>query len=294
MIFIGLTEEQKQREILRYAMEHDIKTIIVFSDEKFFMELPDFPNIRQIGYKETIMYRTFYPLLAEIGDKHLLVMNEMMRDRNRSCLTYNCVAKYTNQTPHRLVFEWLPCMDSQTDMMILLDFNNSQQYKGRRMEEIDLCAEPIQCVRRDYRMEVRSIDIPDDAADRYGAEKERLFDTIGSKDPDTIPRQLHLWCGKLKAPYIEPGSRYVARNARFKRENVTTYPNVSVGVPYIMLDIQHSRKQMNDYFRMTQAERPVFLSTGLSVDRYYVDKHKEWVEEVKKLYAETGVYSEDG
>lgn len=293
MIFIGLTERQKQMEIIRYARENSIKKVIVFSPENFFMGLPDLPDIRQIGYKETIMYRTFYPLLAEIDETYLLVMNEMMRDRNRSCLTYNCVAKYTNQTPHLMVFECVPCVDEAKDIMILLDFGNSQRYKGRGISDIDLKTESIVCVRHDYALTVEYVDLPEPARAQYEAEKNKLFDGIGNKDPDTIPRQLELFVGRWKAVGALPGRLYAARNSRFHRQDVVPFPDVETGNRYVWIDFQHSHKDTNDYFRRTGDERPTFISTGLPVDNYYMNEHERWRVEVEKIYAETGVYTED-
>ena len=70
------------------------------------LDLPDLGDvpIRQIEYNEVIMYRTFYPLLEEIGPDHLLVVNEFMRTRNRNDLTYNCLRHYLNQCGHTMVF----------------------------------------------------------------------------------------------------------------------------------------------------------------------------------------------
>lgn len=289
MIFIGLDETEKLTEIEKYISGHDVDKVIIFSDEHFFLE--DIPeDYRQIGYKETIMYRTFYPLLAEINDKTLLVMNEMMRDSNRSCLTYNCVAKFTNQTPHRLVFEYLPAIDSAEDFMILLDFNNSQRYKLQRLEDIDFEKEEIFCRRRELFMEHILCDLPDDAAEKYEKEKDRLFDNLGNKDPGTIPRNLHAWVGRYKVKELYPDLCYVARNSRFKKQNVTTYANVEADHDYILVDIQHSHKAMNDFFRRTKVENPLFISTGLKVDQYYLNEHNRWWKEVQRIYDKTGIY----
>ncbi len=220
------------------------------------------------------MYRTFYPLLAEINESYLLVMNEMMRDGNRSCLTYNCVAKYTNQTPHRLVFEFLPNVGNPADIMILLDFDLSQRYKGRGLQDIDLMAENILCVRRDYRLDVIQVDIPNSVEAAYEAEK--AISPAAKAALEAMPEGL-----------------YVARNSRYKRPNVFPYSEAESGKKYTLLDIQHSRKDMNDFFRRTGEDRPSFISTGLKVDQYYIGAHEQWRKEVEKIYAETGLYQED-
>ncbi len=291
MILIGLAEKQKQHEIVRYVSQHSIDNIIVFSDEHFFLHLPDLPHIRQIGYRETIMYRTFYPLLEEIDGHTLLVYNEMMRDADRSCLTYNCCAKYSNQTPHTLVFEYLPIISEPDDLMILVDFDTAQRHKGFHWGEIDRAALDIRCVRRRFTMDVIEIPASEKMTAAYIKKRDSLFDNIGNKDPDTIPRNLHIWCGRYKT--LDPDKMYVARNARFKRKNVTTYANVTPGTDYIMVDIPHARKDVNDFLRRTGMTELRYISTGFGIDQYYISEFENWVKEVEKIYAQTGLYTED-
>ena len=293
MIFIGLNEKQKQSEIVRYVREHGIKNVIVLSDEHFFMDIPELPKIRQIGAKETIMYRTFYPLLEEIDDTCLIVCNEMMRDRNRSCLTYNCIAKYTNQTPHRMVFEYVPIVEERRDIMILIDFDTSQKYKGQGVGDIDLSEQNILCVRRRFNLTVKAVETPEDAKAKYEAEKERLFEKLGNRDPDTVPRDLHIWTGKYKIPEIvlNPDKNYVARNQRFKMSNVDSYEKAVSGRDYRIIDLPLSRKAFNDFLRRTGQERFEYLSTGFKVDDVYIQAFQAWEKEVEEIYAETGVYA---
>lgn len=293
MILIGLNDAQKRREIVRYARERGVKNVIVFSDEHFLMELPDLPKIRQIGYKETIRYRTFYPLLEEIDDSCLLVMNEMMRDRNRNCLTYNCIAKYTNQTPHRLVFEYLPIVEERKDFMILLDFATSQQYKGSGISDVTLGEHDIRCVRRRFELAVKRVSVPDGAEAEYVAKRDALFEKLGNRDPNTIPRDLHIWTGKYKLPEIlsPPTRNFVARNKRFGLPNVTTYPEASERDD-TLIDFPVTRKIFNDFLRRTGQTRFTYLSTGFKVDDVYIEAFRTWEKEAEAVYAETGVYSE--
>ena len=292
MIRVGLKNQQKIDVINKYLSLNDIKKIIIFSAEKFFMETEGINcgDIRQIGYQETIMYRTFYPLLEEINDSYLLIMNEMMRTQNRSELNYNCVAKYTNQTPHRIVFEWLPFINEEKDFMILLDYHNSQKHKGLSISEIDLDAEDVMCVPRKFKMNVIQAELPVGVQELYQVEKENLFNNLGNKSPDTIPRQLHIWTGKYKKDLIVSGKIYVARNARFKKPNVVTYKAVEIGQKYILLDIPHRRLDFNDFLRKTEQEEFDYISTGLSIDDVYISEFNEWERRLEDFYAKTGVY----
>lgn len=295
MILIGLNQKQKHAEISKYIAEHDIKQVIVFSDEQFYMELPETPcPIRQIGYKETIMYRTFYPLLEEIDDTYLLVMNECMRTQNRSDLTYNCIAKYTNQTPHRIVFEYFPFIEDEKDFMILLDFSDSQKHKGRGIADVDIDGINVLCIRRRFSLETDVVITPVTAVSEYEAYRDKLFAEIGKKDPDTIPRTLHIWTGKYKRGAIDSTHQYVARNDRFKLPNVTTYKNVEPGREYILVDMPHRRLDFNDFLRRTGQTDLQYLSTGFKIDDVYINNFREWAERLEGFYAKTGLYKQIG
>lgn len=291
MIRIGLNKKQKQSEIKKYVKKNGIKNVIVFSPKKMFMELPklDVP-IRQIDYDEIIMYRTFYPLLEEIDRDCLLVANELMRDRNRSCLTYNCYAKYTNQTEHRMAFNYFPIINEKKDIMILIDFINSQRHKGFGLDSIDLGEYDIQCIRKNLQLSLESVPLPDGAAKEYETEKERLFDGLGNKDPDTIPRNLHVWTGKFKKPFLSDTESYVARNKRFKQKNVTTYKEAEEGKEYTIIDMPCRRLEFNDFLRVSGQEDIRYISTGFGVDNVYIKELEDWIKEVKEIYAETGLY----
>lgn len=291
MIRIGLNEKQKQEEIKKYVKENNIKNVIVFSPKNMFMKLPkmDIP-IRQIDYDEIIMYRTFYPLLEEIGKNHLLIANELMRDKNRNCLTYNCYAKYTNQTEHRIAFNYFPIISERRDIMILIDFINSQQHKGFGINNVDISKYDIKCIRKDIELSIVDIPLPESALDEYNEEKERLFDKLGNKSPDTIPRNLHIWTGKFKKPFLNDSEVYIARNKRFKQKNIFVYKEAVPGLKYIIIDIPFRRLEFNDFLRTTGQEDLQYLSTGFGVDKVYIKDLKDWIKEVENIYAETGVY----
>lgn len=294
MIRIGLTSEQKIECLSKYLAKHsEIKEVIIFSSERFFLDLSKAKfkvNIRQIGYQETIMYRTFYPLLEEINDTYLLVTNECMRTDNRSDLHYNCIAKYTNQTPHRVVFEWFPIISELKDFMILLDFSNSQKYKGLSLSEVDLDAEDVLCVPRKISLSTIDVELPPNAQEEYEQEKEKLFDNIGNKNPDTIPRQLHIWTGQFKKSYILATKQYVARNSRFKSKNITTFKDTEKRKKYILLDMPHRRLDFNDFLRQTEQTELAYISTGFGVDKAYIAEFNEWEGKVEEFYAKTGIY----
>src|SRR5690554_5464799 len=127
MIRIGLNEEEKRHEVERYTQTHGITQVKVFYPDKFPIDLGG----EHIEYKDIIEYKFFYRLLEEIDQDTLLVFNECLRTQKRSDLTYNCAHHYCNQTPHKIVFEHFPFIESKIDFMILLDFINKGKYKGK-------------------------------------------------------------------------------------------------------------------------------------------------------------------
>lgn len=293
MILIGLNEKQKQDEIVRYVKSHPVKGVIVFSPDKFSLNLPDLGDvpIREIEYKEVIMYRTFYPLQEEIDDGYLLVVNEFLRVKNRNDLTYNCLRHYLGQCGDQIVFEYFPFIEAATEFMALLDFDTKSKYKGTGFSPELLEAENVKCVNHHIKLSIETVPLPSGAEEEYDNKKSELFDNLGNKEPDTIPRALHVYCGRWKKPFLSPERNYVARNARFKFPNVTTYPRVVQGEKYTLLDFQHRRLDMNDFLRRTGRSDVTFLSTGLSVDNYYISAFREWLERLEEFYAQAGVYA---
>lgn len=138
------------------------------------------------------MYKFFYRLIEEIDNDSLLIFDECMRTQNRNELTYNCAHHYCNQTQHKIIFEYFPFIDDNSNFMILLDFVNKGKYKGKGFDWEMLKGEDIQIKNNILHLEVESIDISEKQKDSYRAEKEKLFDGLGNKDPDTIPRALEV------------------------------------------------------------------------------------------------------
>lgn len=289
MIRIGLNNEEKQQVIDEYLQKKQLKKVFVFSYEKFPSQLK-FPGIETeyIGYADIIMYKFFYRLLEEIDDDCLLVFDECMRTQNRSDLTYNCAHHYCNQTSRKIVFERFPFIDDYNDFMILLDLINKGKYKGKSFRDYFLNDEDIKV--KPHRFTVSTIDIPISDLDRkrYEKKKESLFANLGNKDPDTIPRNLHIFAGDLKKPYIEPNKDYVARNSRFNLPNVITYKDVEQK-DYIIIDFPHRRLDFNDFLKRTRMHDIIFLNSTLKVDLYYLNELRAWIERLGEFYAKASL-----
>lgn len=100
--------------------------------------------------------------------------------------------------------------------MILADLDSGQAYKGIGVNDFNFENIKISGNRRE--IEVNEIKVPIIEKDKLAYRKKALslFDNLGNKDPDTVPRELHIWSGKLKKSAIDPEQQYIARNARFK------------------------------------------------------------------------------
>lgn len=286
MIRIGLSAPEKQREIANYMAQHQLVNVKVFYPDDFPLDVVGAEHIR---YQDIIMYKFFYRLLEEIGDNTLLVFNECMRTQNRSDLTYNCAHHYCNQTPHKLVFEHFPFIEQPGDFMILLDLLNKGKYKGKSFSPEYLQAEDIRVKLHHYTLQTLDMPITNKDLARYNAKREQLFVDLGNSDPDTIPRQLHVFVGNAKRQMVDSLHSYVARNDRFKLPNVTTYKHVEPR-DYILIDFPHRRIDFNDFLKTTGQTYIRFISSGLKVDLYYMSELQSWIERLGEFYAEASIY----
>jgi len=131
------------------------------------------------------------------------------------------------------------------------------------------------------------VNITEEEKIKYEKYKEELFNNLGAKDPDTIPRQLHIWAGNLKKRAILPSKKYVARNKRFNMPNIITYKEVKEGEEYIIIDFPHRRIDFNDFLKKTGITTIEFLNTNLKVDLYYLNDLKNWNERLVNFYDKT-------
>lgn len=287
-IYIGFSDEEKHRVIREYCLANDISSIYVFYPDKFPLDVEGV-NVVKIRYADIIMYKTFYHLLEVINGASLLVFNECMRTQNRNDLTYNCAHHYCNQTSHKLVFEYLPFIEQPEDFMILLNFLDKGKYKGKSFDFSLLSKEKNQIKPIHFTLQTIAAYISPSEAKGYVAKKMELFKNLGKADPDTIPRQLHVFAGNFKKKAINPTERYVARNKRFGLDNITVYCDAQANQDYIIVDFPHRRIDFNDFLKHTRMKNIRFLNTGLKVDLYYYDELKRWIDRLEEFYAKASI-----
>ena len=109
----------------------------------------------------------------------------------------------------------------------------------------------------------------------YEKEKEKLFSNLGNKDPNTIPRNLHLFAGKKKK--VTDDKYYVARTSRYKKKNVVTYKDIINSNECLVVD-----------FPIIQ--ELTFIHSGFKVDDVYYNKYSEWIKMLEEFYVKADLY----
>jgi hypothetical protein len=290
MIRIGLNQRDKQKVINNYLEAHDIKKIFCFYFKKFPVKYNVQTEIEYIEYADIEMYKYFYRLLEEIDSSSLIVIDECMRTQNRSELIYNCAHHYLNQTPHKIIFEHFPIINDKNDFMILFDFENKGKYKGKSFDYVFLQQEDIKIKPHRVKMDIVPVEISESDKAKYETKKEALFAGLGDKDPDIIPRTLQLVAGDLKRQAIKPDMQYVARNKRFKLDNVFSYDDISGRGNYIVIDTHYRRLNMNDFIKTTGMTTIKYLCTTLSIDNVIIKEFAEWKARLDAIYAQASIY----
>jgi hypothetical protein len=294
MIYLGLNNQAKDMHINAYCAAHDIEKVFILSPEKFKFT-SSFANTEYIEWADIIMYKFYYRLLQEIGQRSLVVVNECLRTQNRYDLTYNCIRHFLNQTNHQLIFQYLPLIDEQEDFMVLFDFDTRSRWK-REKYRADLLAESsIEISPVHLTFNRVEIETPDKLRKDYQKEKQRLIENIGLKDPHTIPRNLYLLSGKAKLQYIEMNkgglfgnhdSYYIGRNNRFKLSNIQTYKEHSYPhVPYTVFEFCHNFIDFSDFAALSQQLEFNVLCADLKVDQWYFQRYQQWTERLMDAYA---------
>ena len=250
-INIGFSEEEKLSRISDYLTEHPEITNIVYFH-------PDKEEPLHIDFPE-VEIRTY--------------------------------SHYSNQTDKIIVFEYFPMIQDTEEFMILVDLAYPNKYKSQHFEPSFLTMDGVEIKAHDISMNIITCTVSDEIKQRYEEEKEMLFDNIGMKDPDTIPRTLHIWCGtNVKKAFLSDtgvcsGAAYIARNGRFKKKNVYQYgKEMPARKNYQIVDFPVRHLQFNDFLKKTGAEELTFMHSGLSADNIYANDYTEWLMTLKEVF----------
>ena len=279
MIYIGI--HNKAQIIEQYVRDNQISHIYLISPMKFPLKLDI--ETDYIDYEHAIDYPIFYRLIQEVGDTHLIVLNECLRTQNRYDLTYNCIRHFLNQTSHHIIFNQLPLIDGIDDFMILFDFDSKSMWKREKFN--------LNLIKANCNVSVSlpqivfnsvSVYTPETTKQHYRQDRDRLFSEIGNKEPDTIPRNLYLIGGKDKL--FMNSNLCVARNKRLKAQNVITYEDYESG-DVDVLEFPHRFIDFSDFMRKSEKFEYNVLLADLPVDHWYFNRYTEWSNRINETCA---------
>jgi len=133
MIYCGADKLTKRKLIRNSIKKNKCSKIYVVGDElEFDFGIP----VDVVSFKDCIMYVHYYRFLSGIDGNSLFVMNNAMKSSNRYALNYNCIRKYAQQTPHRLIFQEFPIIEERKDFMILWDMIQPNPFLKEAYEDV--------------------------------------------------------------------------------------------------------------------------------------------------------------
>lgn len=291
-INIGLNDAEKQEVIKQYCQTHGIHKIFLFYPPHFPLniQLEGIP-VDYTPYMDMFQFKYYYRLLEQIGDHSLIVFNECLRNQDRKVLTYSAAHDFARNTPHTLVFEGFPFIEHPEDFMVLLELVDPARYKNKPFTYAYLQEKKVSVYPKHFSLHTIDRAPTPQELKAYGAMKAKLFAELGDTDPDTIPRQLHLYVGTYKKALISKNHQYIARTNRFGGSNIVTYRGGAVKKqPYYVIDFPCRRLEFNDFLKQTGTTDVYFLNSGHKVDAYYINDFKEWLNRLEDFYVKTGVY----
>lgn len=292
MIYLGRNGHEKIPLINDYVQTYDIKRVFILGHSHYRIELD---NAEFIEYNEIISYRIFYRLLQEIDQRTLVVLNECLRTQNRYDLTFNCIRHFLRQTSHHLIFQYLPIIDQVSDFMTLFDWDTQSKWKPVQMKDAPLHEATIDWRRIDITLTPIPIATDDRVKTAYQAEKRRLIDNIGLRDPHTIPRNLYLLGGKAKVAWAQStkdglfadSRAFVGRNDRFKLPSMQTYRSGSYpDAPYTVFELPHNFLEFIDFLSLSGQMEVDVLVADLKVDQWYWNRYQEWRDRLEQVYSQ--------
>lgn len=292
MIHLGLDGAAKDAAVTAYCAAHGVRRVVVFSPAKYRRPC-SFPAHEHVEWAEIILYKFYYRLLQDVDGSTLLVVDECLRAQNRHDLTYNCLRLFANQTPHVLVFQYLPLIDAWDDFAVLFDLVTRSRWKrekvgGALLREARVRVEPV-------RLELRPVEVKVDDRTRaaYAREKEKLLAQVRGdpgKDPHVIPRNLLLVGGRAKLAHVDPTRAYLGRNDRFKLPNLETYREPSYPrAPYTVFELPHGFLDLVDVLALSRQASFDVLVADLKADRWYLERFRAWAERLREAYRTLGV-----
>lgn len=288
MIAIGLPERTKGEVIAKACATRPIRQIIALSPVRFQPSFLCPIPIEWIDWAEITTYKVFYRLMQTIDTSTLLVVNECLRAQNRHELAYNCIRNFTYQTPHVLVFQHLPIIDSVDDVMILVDFATRSRWKRAPFDPA--MVRDLEIRNEHSALSIAPLEVPitERIRSAYAKEKAALLQEVKDgpdKDPHLIPRNLLLVSGRAKLPAVRSNQAYVGRNNRFKLTNLATYREISIPCEHTVFELPPNAIDLADMLAVTHQSHVDALVADTKTERWYFDRYKAWVARVNDAAA---------
>lgn len=273
----------KQKIISHYIENNDVKKVLVIYSKQR-NEYVTGIETRYIELHLAKAHETHYELLQYINRYTLIVMDDLLVSQQRYMNEYNCVANFVNQTPHRLVFNYLPFIEQKDDFMILLDFYNRVKYKGERFD-YELFKDFKYFIKPAHiKINFHEVPVTDEDETNYNKKRDELFAEIGLANPVTIPNRLSAMCGDIKYK-ATPFDKMIARNRRYK--NLTTFKDSSVNP---ILELPVKRQDFVEWVSRTKQTQIDVLTSRLSMDEWYKQDYLNWIERLEEFYDKANIY----
>ena len=267
MIAIGAFDDKKEI-IKEFALRKNLSKVLVVS--RFPDEWKD-SGYKVILFDDVIMYKVFYPLLAEVNNEYLLVVDECLKYQDKSHLTYNCLFHVLRLSGDVLIFQYNPIIQQKEDYNILNKLNSFSKSKEKIIKG-----------KFTPGLKDKRIFATEKELSEYNKQKENQFSIIGNRDPDIIPRYLHLWASSIRKRGVEPFKNYIGRGNKQKISNFVTYDSVkNNNVVIFDFPCYH-----NDFWLAIRdkEDKVEVITSNLPVDLFYFNQYSKIIEEANGIF----------
>jgi hypothetical protein len=181
-----------------------------------------------------------------------------------------------------IVFQKFPIIADPEDMMILVDLGTGSKY--RRSKWSDEIKQGVDIKAMGHYAITNTV-VPTSGATKqeYADHKSKLFESLGSKDPHTLPRQLHVWASKARLNGVED-KQYLFRSSRHSI-NGSTYKDCIDG-QYDIFEFCHNHMDMSDALTASGMDHIHALTLDLPVDNWYLTRFIKWVDSINTINSE--------
>lgn len=308
LIGIGYSQQEKEKAVREYLKENpEVKHIVYYVPAGLKRIDIDFPDVWNETFYSSITSNLGSRLWEVVDESFLFIYDECMRVKKRTDLTYNSFHLFQHHSEHAIVFETFPMIDDPDDFMILVDMAYPNMYIQSRVtpDVIELAdIKPYE-----VKFEPVSIETTEEQKAAYEIETNRMFDELGNKDPNTIPRNLALWVGTTcKKNHIDSSKINIARNGRFKTKTYKDYSVYDNGtyasMPFsehekhsytrefepaeevTIIDFPVKTRELMDLIKFSGAHTVKVMTTDLKIDAVMYEQHAAIFQKMKEVFYE--------